>query len=135
MTFILKIISELSVSVESSAIKSGDDAVLTCSIEATDVGQGIVWSMGETALSNSGGDYAIATTLGTAVEADLRTIISTSTLTINAFDAADVASYSCAVDYALPILDDSSVYLSISILGTCNRNASLTIPLPPVASL
>ena len=122
-------------SVESSAIKSGENAVLTCSIEATDAGQGIVWSMGATALSNSGGDYAIATTLGTAVEADLKTIISTSTLTINAFDAADVASYSCAVDYALPILDDSSDDLSMSILGTCNRNASLTIPLPPVASV
>ena len=135
MKFLLQIISELSVSVKSPAIKSGDDAVFTCSSEATDVGTEIVWYRVNTALSNGGVDYTIVTTIGTAVETDGMTIISTSTLTINAFDAADEASYSCTVDYALPILDDSSDYFYITILGTCNRNASLTIPLPPVASL
>ena len=119
MRLVLQIISELSVSVTSSSIESGLDATLTCSSEATDAGTDIVWYRADSGLSNRGDAFTIVTTLGTETENDGLTIISTSTLTINAFDAADVAPYSCAVNYILPILDDSSQDLSMSILGTC----------------
>ena len=100
-------------------MKAGDSGVLSCVVEAHDVGTAIQWFKGEdaSALTSDGAAYTIATTLATGFEADSITKKSTSSLTILNFDSADVASYSCRVDYNDPILDDQSPEQALAILG------------------
>ena len=104
-----------------SSIKSGSNGVISCVVNANDVGTAIQWYKGDssTALVSDGSAYTIATTLATSFESDGKTKKSTSDLTIIGFDAADVASYSCRVDYSDPILDDGSPEQALQILGNC----------------
>ena len=111
--------SEVTASAPKSSIKSGDDGVISCVVNANDVGTAIQWFKGDstTALVSDDSAYTISTTLATNFESDGKTKESTSVLTILNFDAADVDSYSCRVDYSDPILDDSSPEQAMKILG------------------
>ena len=112
-------ISEVTISAPQTSIKAGDSGIVSCVVEAGDVGAAIHWLVGEstTPLVSDDAAYTIATTLATEFEADGKTKKSTSDLSILNFDAADAASYSCAVDYADPILDDNSAEQALAILG------------------
>ncbi|KAL5250884.1 hypothetical protein ACHWQZ_G016582 [Mnemiopsis leidyi] len=109
---------KVTVSATQASVKAGDNGALSCVVEAHDVGTAIQWFKGEdvAALTSDGSAYTIATTLATAFEADGITKKSTSSLSILAFDSDDVASYSCRIDYADPILDDNSPEQALAIL-------------------
>ena len=112
-------ISEVTISTTQSSVKAGDSGVLTCIAKANDVGTDIKWFKGdsETPLNSDDTAYTISTTLATSFEADGKTKQSTSSLSILNFDADDVASYSCKMDYNDPILDDQSAGQALTILG------------------
>ena len=109
----------MTISADKSSIKSGDSAHLSCAVEASDTGVSILWFKGDstTPLNSDDSSYTIATTLAVEFESDGKTKLSTSNLTIFNFDTADVASYSCRVDYTDPTLDDESAEQDLAILG------------------
>ena len=109
----------MTISSPAPSIKSGDAGHLTCNVETSDVGVAIQWFKGDstTPLTSDDSSYTISTKLATSFEADGITKKSTSDLTVLSFDATDVGYYSCRVDYADPILDDSSTETTLNILG------------------
>ena len=112
-------ISEVTVSAPKPAVKSGDEGVISCVVNAHDVGTAIRWFKGEstTALVSDNSEYTITETLATDFESDGITKKSLSDLTILNFDSADAASYRCRIDYAEPIFDDDSADQTLAILG------------------
>ena len=109
----------MTISAPKPSIKSGDSGVISCVVNANDVGNAIQWFKDEStdALVSDGSEYTISTTLAADFEDDGITKTSTSDLTILSFDSADVASYSCRMDYTDPILDDNSADQDLDILG------------------
>ena len=119
-------ISEVSISADPSSIKEGTSGVVSCVVEASDVGNDILWYKGDsTTPLSTGNDYTIQTTKATAVESDGKTKKSTSDLSVLNFASDDVASYSCKVDYADPILDETSAAQALAILGNLFCGLSL----------
>ena len=114
----------MTISAPKPSIKSGDSGVISCVVNANDVGNAIQWFKDEStdALVSDGSEYTISTTLATDFESDGITKTSTSDLTILNFDSADAAAYSCRVDYADPILDDESADQDLAILGKYDIN-------------
>ena len=110
---------EVTISDTESSVKAGDNGVLSCVVEAHDVGTAIQWFKNDSAIALTSDDtaYTIDTTLATDFEDDSVTKKSTSTLTILDFDSADVASYFCRVIYSDPILSDQSPEQALKILG------------------
>ena len=110
---------EVTISDTESSVKAGDNGVLSCVVEAHDVGTAIQWFKNDSAIALTSDDtaYTIVTTLATDFEDDSVTKKSTSTLTILDFDSANVASYFCRVIYSDPILSDQSPEQALKILG------------------
>ena len=116
------IFSVVTIETDDTAVELGSYVVLTCTVEATDVGTNILWYMGDdnAKIIDDKSSYTIETTMAEDVGGDGETWTSISKLTVKSFENSGVSSYMCTVDYTEPILDDSSQSLQIDVLGYFN---------------
>ena len=116
--FIIRLFSELSISASSPSVKAGAAATLTCSVEASDVGDhsnnhfAIYWIH---PTNNDTFRNTIATTMAQMPLEDGVTMVTTSTLSISRFNSGDAGLYSCRVLYDEPIRDEHSAELYLGI--------------------
>ena len=99
-----------------SAVLVGEQMTLTCSSEASDAAPDIKWykDSDTTPLADEADKYAVGT-VTTTTSNDVMT--SKSELQLLSAASGDAGDYKCQVDYADPILDDSSVDFGVTVLG------------------
>ena len=90
------------------SLKMGSEALLTCTVENDAQNSDITWFKGDSKIDTDGIDNYGMTIDTTAL---------TSVLTIKVVDDTHTASYSCKLNYALPLLSEQSVAGDLTVLG------------------